>query len=266
MANSQTTAWGVTCSASADGALYQQAIAIAQELDCIYWDRPEGQLSDFINDRGLSALVVVGQRDIVVHTPHARLRHHPNAAVLRVVNMLRDRRDTFVELAQLAPGDHLIDCTCGMGADAIAAAHAVGTSGSVHALEASPLLALLARCGMQRYQHPNHDAVTAAMRRVRVSNACYQDMLPTYPDNCVDVVYFDPMFGQTVTDSNGLDLVRTFAHSGRPRQGDIAEAKRVARRCVLMKDQIPGRTLQALGFSVVKKARRFCYGRIECTL
>ena len=266
MANSQTTAWGVTCSASADGALYQQAISIAQELDCIYWDRPEGQLSDFINDRGLSALVVVGQRDIVVHTPHSRLRHHPNAAVLRVVNMLRDRRDTFVELAQLAPGDHLIDCTCGMGADAIAAAHAVGTSGSVHALEASPLLALLARCGMQRYQHPNHDAVTAAMRRVRVSNACYQDMLPTYPDNCVDVVYFDPMFGQTVTDSNGLDLVRTFAHSGRPRQGDIAEAKRVARRCVLMKDQMPGSTLQALGFSVVKKSRRFCYGRIKCTL
>jgi len=74
------------------------------------------------------------------------------------------------------------------------------------------------------------------------------------------------MFGQTVTDSNGLDLVRTFAHSGQPQQGDIAEAKRVARRCVLMKDQMPGRMLQALGFSVVKKARRFCYGRIECTL
>ena len=266
MANSQTTAWGVTCSARADGTLYQQAIAIAQELDCIYWDRPEGRLSDFIHDRGLVALVVVGQHDIVVHTPHARLRHHPNAAVLRVVNMLHDRRDTFVELAQLTPGDHLIDCTCGMGADAIAASHAVGTGGSVHALESSPLLALLARCGMQRYQHPNHGAVTAAMRRVRVSNTRYQDMLPTYPDNCVDVVYFDPMFCQTVTDSNGLDLVRTFAHFGRPQQDDIAEAKRVARRCVLMKDQIPGRTLQALGFSVVKKARRFCYGRIACTL
>ena len=262
MANSQTTAWGVTCSASADGALYQQAIAIAQELDCIYWDRPEGQLNDFIHDRELSALVVVGQRDIVVHTPHARLRHHPNAAVLRVVNMLRDRRDTFVELAQLAPGDHLLDCTCGMGADAIAAAHAVGTGGSVRALEASPLLALLTRCGMQRYQHPNHSAVTAAMRRVHVSNARYQDMLPTYPDNRVDVVYFDPMFSQTVTDSNGLELVRTFAQTGLPQQNDIAEAKRVARRCVLMKDQMPGRTLQALGFSIIKKARRFCYGLI----
>ncbi len=262
MANSQTTAWGVTCSARADSALCQRAIAIAQELGCTYWDRPEVRLSNFIHVLGLSALVVVGQRDIVVHTPHARLRHHPNAAVLRVVNMLRDRRDTFVELAQLAPGDHLLDCTCGVGADAIAAAHAVGTDGSVHALEASPLLALLTRCGMQRYQHPNHGAVTAAMRRVRVSNARYQDMLPTYPDNCVDVVYFDPMFGQTFTDSNGLELVRAFAQTGLPQQNDIAEAKRVARRCVLMKDQIPGRTLQALGFSVIKKARRFCYGRI----
>ncbi len=262
MASSQTTAWGVTCSARADSALCQRAIAIAQELGCTYWDRPEGRLSDFIHARGLGALVVVGKRDIVVHTPHARLRHHPNAAVLRVINMLRNRRDTFVELAQLAPGDHLLDCTCGMGADAIAAAHAVGTGGSVRALEASPLLALLTRCGMQRYQHPNHSAVTAAMRRVHVSNARYQDMLPTYPDNRVDVVYFDPMFSQTVTDSNGLELVRTFAQTGLPQQIDIAEAKRVARRCVLMKDQMPGRTLQALGFSIIKKARRFCYGLI----
>ena len=87
-------------------------------------------------------------------------------------------------------------------------------------------------------------------------------MLPTYPDNRVDVVYFDPMFSQTVTDSNGLELVRTFAQTGLPQQIDIAEAKRVARRCVLMKDQMPGRTLQALGFSIIKKARRFCYGLI----
>ena len=182
----------------------------------------------------------------------------PNAAVLRVVNMLRDRQDAFVNLAQLMPGDHVLDCTCGMGADAIAAA-AVGESGAVRALEASPLLALLAQRGMQRYRHPNHIAVTEAMRRVSVFSGHYQDVLPTCKDNSFDVVYFDPMFDQTVSKSNGLDLVRTFAQSGLHDQADISEAQRVARRCVLMKDQMPGRTLQALGFSLVKKARRFCW-------
>ena len=138
MANSQAPTWGVTCSARADSTLCRRAVAIAQELESPYWDRPDGPLDDFIDTQQLDALIVVGQRDIVVHTPHARLRHHPNAAVLRVVNMLRDRRDAFVNLAQLMPGDHVLDCTCGMGADAIAAAHAVGESGAVRALEASP--------------------------------------------------------------------------------------------------------------------------------
>lgn len=266
MADLQTPTWGVTCSARADSALCQRAIAIAQELSSPYWDRPDGPLSGFIDAQQLDALVVVGQRDIVVHTPHAQLRHHPNAAVLRVINLLRDHRDTFVDLAQLTPGDHLLDCTCGMGADAIAAAHTVGSSGSVRALEASPLLALLARCGMQNYRHPNHVAVTKAMRRVHVSNARYQEVLPTYADNCFDVVYFDPMFCQTVSESNGLELVRNFAQPGAPQSDDIAEAKRVARRCVLMKDQMPGHALRLLGFTVVKKNRRFCYGRIDCTL
>jgi len=266
MAHSQTPTWGVTCSARADSTLCRRAFAIAQELESPYWDRPDGPLDDFIDTQQLDALIVVGQRDIVVHTPHARLRHHPNAAVLRVVNMLRDRRDAFVNLAQLMPGDHVLDCTCGMGADAIAAAHAVGESGTVRALEASPLLALLVRCGMQRYRHPNHIAVTEAMRRVSVFNGHYQDVLPTCKDNSFDVVYFDPMFDRTVSKSTGLDLVRTFAQSGLPQRADISEAQRVARRCVLMKDQMPGRTLQALGFSLVKKARRFCYGRIECNL
>lgn len=254
----------VTCSARADEALRQQALAIAAEMACPYWPRPEGRLEDAVQALHVDALIVVGRCRLVVHVGQARLQHHPNAAVLRIVNLLRGRRDTLVDLAQLAPGDRLLDCTCGLGSDAIAAAHAVGVDGEVHALEASPLLALLTRRGMQTYQHPVHTAVTNAMRRVRVSNAHYQDILPTCADASFDVVYFDPMFCQTVTASNGLDLVRTFAEPGTPQSSDIDQAVRVARRAVLMKDSMPGRTLEALGFAIVKKTRRFCFGRIDC--
>ncbi len=255
----------ITTSARADEALCRRATTLACELNCAYLPRPEGPLDDAISAQRLAALVVVGRFDIVVHTPHAQLRHHPNAAVLRVVNMLRGRSDTLVDLAQLAPGDALLDCTCGIGSDAIAVAHAVGATGRVQALEASPLLAMLARCGMQSYRHPTHHAVTEAMRRVQVETACYRTMLPTLADRSFDVVYFDPMFSHTVAASNGLDVVRSFARQGLPEPRDIDHAQRVARRCILMKDGALGHALEALGFATVKRNRRFCYGRIDCT-
>lgn len=254
----------VTCSARADQALRQQAMAVAREMSCPYWPRPDGRLEVAAQAQDVDALIVVGRRRLIVQAGSARMQHHPNAAVLRVVNLLRGRRDALVELAQLGPGDRLLDCTCGLGADAITAAHAVGNRGDVHALEASPLLALLTRRGMQTYQHPAHAAVTRAMRRVQVFTARYQEVLPTCADASFDVVYFDPMFCQTVAASSGLDLVRTFAEAGIPQASDIVHAVRVARRSVLMKDATPGRALEALGFAIVKKSRRFCFGRIDC--
>ncbi len=259
-----TPTLAVTCSARADEALRQQARAIAEEMSCPYWPRPDGRLEDAAQAQHVDALIVVGRQRLFVHVGQTRLVHHPNAAVLRVVNLLRGRRDTLVDLAGLAPGDRLLDCTCGLGSDAIAAAHAVGPEGEVHALEASPLLALLARHGMQTYTHPVHPAVTNAMRRVRIVSARYQEVLPTCTDASFDVVYFDPMFCQTVAASNGLDLVRTFAEAGVPQQSDVDQAVRVARRAVLMKDAMPGRALETLGFAIVKKTRRFCFGRIDC--
>ena len=158
------------------------AAKIAAALDCPYWPRPEGPLEVFAKAIAADALLVVGRCDLALWSGGHYLRYHPNAAALRIINLLRGRGDVLNELMRLALGDRVLDCTCGLGADAISAAHSVGPEGHVLALEASPLLALFARCGMASYEHPTTLAITQAMRRVQVDNQRYQDLLPTLAD------------------------------------------------------------------------------------
>ncbi len=253
----------VTHSARAHNRERRQAQSLATQLGCAYFSRPDGPLENFASAQQLDVIIVVGHFRLVLWTRGQQLRYHPNTAALRILSLLRGDGSPLADTMQLRPGDQILDCTCGLGADAITAAHIVGQSGQVRALESSQLLALLVQHGMATYVHPTTDAVTEAMRRVEVEHADYANILPTLPDNSFDIVYFDPMFQSTIDTANGLDIVRLFAQSGGPQPEDIAHATRVARRCVVMKDRLPGLELKRLGFTPGKKSRRFGYGTID---
>jgi len=211
--------------------------------------------------RGTAAIVVEAD-GLAVRVGGSSLKFHPNAAKLRVVQLSRGNRDRMVSVMQLLAGDRVLDCTCGLAADATVASFAVGQSGAVHALEASALLAAIVSIGMQTYEDPL-DELVQAMRRVKVINARYQDFLRSAGDSEYDVVYFDPMFDVTYADSTGLDLVRITGVEGSPGAEDIKEAARVARRCVVMKDRSPGDRLRSLGFTVKSPGKKVCFGVIE---
>ena len=89
------------------------------------------------------------------------------------------------------------------------------------------------------------------------------EVLGACVDDSWDVVYFDPMFESTIDTARGLDVVRLFASSGTPDPTLIAEARRVARRCVIVKDRAQGRLLEALGVPVVSRAKSVRYGRLD---
>ncbi|MEE3232888.1 MAG: class I SAM-dependent methyltransferase [Candidatus Latescibacterota bacterium] len=255
----------VTHTANADAVLIEQAKSIALELNCPLLDRHSKTIQSLLEQFYLDALVVVEQYELTIHTLQGLLRHHPNTSVLRITNLCRGRSDVLIDLMQLKNGDRLLDCTCGLGSDAITGAYITGDEGYVLALESSPLLALLARKGMESYQHQSHIEVTQAMRRVNVKNACYQDVLRELPDKSFDVVYFDPMFKNSIEKANGIQLVRLSANYDTPTDEDIRHAKRIASRSVLLKDSSNGKLLNQLNFNLVKTARHFSYGRIRCS-
>src|SRR5512138_2034020 len=96
-------------------------------------------------------------------------------------------RDTFLEAAGIEDGDAVLDCTLGLGADALVAAVAAGPRGRVVGVEASPALAAWVGEGLRRLDDE-------AAARIEVRAADHAALLAALPDRSFDVVVFDPMF------------------------------------------------------------------------
>ncbi len=84
-------------------------------------------------------------------------------------------REKVLRLARLSPGEHVLDVGCGTGTLAIAAKRQVGTTGTVHGVDASP--EMLARAGKK---------ATKAGVDIVLKNALVE-ALP-FPDAHFDVV------------------------------------------------------------------------------
>lgn len=252
----------VTTTRAPSPAAEASGVALAHRLDRPFVARGHDSLAKLARLHGVVAAVVAADDGIRLVHEGRTYGFHPGMARHRVAALENGRGDRFVEAARLRPGDRVLDCTCGLGADAVVAAHAVGDQGLVHAVEASAILAAVVLSGLRRCEHADA-ALVRAMRRVTVIHARHERLLGSLADGSWDVVYFDPMFVTTIMAAKGLDLVRLLASPETPDREVIAEAGRVAARGVIVKDRAPGPLLRALGIPVVSRTERICYGRLE---
>ncbi len=165
--------------------------------------------------------------------------------------------DPFLEAAGLREGDHVLDCTLGLAADALVAAVAVGPGGRVVGVEASPALAAWVAEGLRRL---GDDAAS----RVEVRAGDHAALLAALPERSFDVVLFDPMFRHGRAEPAGFDVVRRLADPRPLAAETLLRARRVARRFVVVKDGAPGWDLARLGLTPLPSARgahRY-YGRV----
>jgi hypothetical protein len=177
-------------------------------------------------------------------------------ASLRLVRALAGEVDPLVAAAALSPGDRVLDCTLGLGGDALLASFA--TRAPVVGLEASPLLAAFTQVSLRRPggSGPALEAAREAGARVEVRCAEHAAALAALPARSYDVLLFDPMFRLPSRASSLFGLVRAFANETLLTSEVLREAQRVARRGVLVKDAAPGRELGRLGLKPLP-ARRF---------
>lgn len=218
-------------------------------------------LSEVAALAGAEALLVLGAARVSLWDGVADRRWDPGMGLLRVKRLRggeRTTRDSFLEAAQLRPGEQVLDCTLGLCADALVAAEAVGPEGRVLGLEASPALALLAEEGLRRLPEP-------AAARVEVRRAEAGALLATLPDRSFDLVAFDPMFRHPRGEPPGFDLLRRLGDARPLSPGALRQARRVARRAVLVKDGTPGWDLARLGLTPLPSARgaHRLYARLE---
>jgi len=206
----------VTTSHKASGQQHNQAQAWAERLAAPFAPRKGRSIAEVAAEEDVTGVLVISE--------------------VRIHNLKAGRGDPMIEAMQLSGGDTVLDCTLGRGCDAVVASWVVGEAGQVVGLERILILAALTAHGLANYEIQPAD-VAAAMRRIKVRQADYHDVLSETPSASFDVVYFDPIFDQPLDGSPAMSLLRALADQRPVDTAALQEAQRVARRTVVIKQR-----------------------------
>jgi 16S rRNA (guanine1516-N2)-methyltransferase len=234
----------------------------AIEIDAPYVQRRDRTLEQLREEYETNTLLVVANK-VKLYVGEEEFFFHPSMANTRIKRLKSGENDIVIDRCGVQLGDTVLDCTLGLGSDSIVFAHVVGDTGRVIGLEASQVIATLVRRGLQELV-VDTKAVNEAMRRVEVVCADHLDYLRTQPDRSVDVIYFDPMFRRTVQKSDAIEPLRHLGDDRPLSVEAVEEAKRVARRCIVLKERWYSQEFKRLGFVLPRKSSGSTnYGVIE---
>lgn len=200
---------------------------------------------------GAENILLVKKNSLSIITSDGELFFHPNTAHLRIKNLRGGEGDRLIDALKISEGSTVLDCTLGLGSDAIVESFIAGAAGKVVALEINPLIAEVVSYGLKNFSDDSPH-ILQAMRRVEVINADCGKFLKTCADNSFDVVYFDPMFRRPVQKSSGLNPIRPLADNRPLTTETICEACRVAKFRVVMKEHNGSPEFERLGFKVAE--------------
>lgn len=185
---------------------------------------------------------------------------HPNSSAFRLKRVARGEEEPLLTACALAKGDTFLDCTLGMGADSLLAAYTVGNEGKVVGLEADRNVAFIVKTGMQTYD-TSKLPLTACMRNIEVVHATALEFLKAQPNDSFDVVYMDPMFEETIEESTNFEALRTAGSHITLSREWVEEAKRVAKKRVVLKAHFKSKWFEQFGFERdIRLTAKFHYG------
>ena len=214
----------VALSGSTDAALRAEAEACAERWGLpLLLRRPKAPLRGLLVQARV--LVVFGENAVSLWDRLGHVLGGPGLAALRLKEIAKGRNeDPLQRIGEIAPGERVLDATLGFAQDARVAARLVGPGGSVLGIESSLPLAVLADASLRRERSA-----------IEVRHADSAEVLRGLPPASVDVVLFDPMFGRALASQPGFEMLRRLANPSPLRAEVLAEARRVARRAVLVK-------------------------------
>jgi 16S rRNA (guanine1516-N2)-methyltransferase len=187
-----------------------------------------------------SALLVFDAQGVTLRDTFGALRFHEGLARLRIGRLDGGfDEDLLVRLAELKPGDTVLDCTLGLAQDAMVSARAVGPTGRVIGIEKSfPIFAVVSE-GLKTW-------VCAKACRIEPVHHDALEYLAHLPPKSFDCVVLDPMFDKPAKAQPSFEALRRHACFSAIGPEWVRQARRVARRCVLVKGRQPAVLLDAL--------------------
>ena len=254
----------VTTIRKPDAAIEARAEEISKRLGGRLVQREDLSFETLRKIHGAENILLAKKNSLSVITAEGELFFHPNTAHLRIKNLRGGEGDRLIDALKISEGSKILDCTMGLGSDAIVESFIVGAAGKVIALEVNPLIAEVVSYGLKNFSEDSPH-ILEAMRRVEVINADCGEYLKTCAADSFDAVYFDPMFRRPIQKSSGLNPIRPLADA-RPLTAEIIrEACRVAKFRVVMKEHSGSKEFNRLGFKVAGggKYSSVAFGVIE---
>ena len=240
----------VTTTRKSDPAMENFAAEISSRLGGRLVARADNSFDALRKIYGAKNILLVKKNSLSVVTGESELFFHPNTAHLRIKNLRGGEGDRLIDALKISAGSTVLDCTLGLGSDAIVESFIAGAAGKVIALEINPLIAEVVRHGLKNFSEDSPH-VLEAMRRVEVLNVDCEKFLATCAENSFDVVYFDPMFRRPIQKSSGLSPIRPLADARPLTEEIIREARRVAKFRVVMKEHSGSAEFARLGFKIL---------------
>lgn len=255
----------ITTSFNPPADLLERAEAAARFLGSKLVPRRRDSLQTICRRYQTDQVLLVTKEDMkYIHGDSPPVYFHPSMAHVRVQRLVHGESDTLMTASGAGPGDVVIDCTAGLASDSIVFSHVVGREGRVVALDSEAAICLLLKEGLSTYTS-DVAAVNQAMRQIEVVHANHLDYLRRQADQSADIVYFDPMFRAPLTDSSSMSPLRGIANPHPLLPESIAEARRVARKCIIMKEVRDSKEFARLGFTtIIPSGTKLAYGVIRC--
>jgi 16S rRNA (guanine1516-N2)-methyltransferase len=235
---------------------FEEAQELAQRFGLAAAERRDRTIPELVSAAESAPVLILGRARADLVCRGRTYRASLGMGFLRLVRAQKGAVDPLVKAAGLTRGDRVLDATLGLGGDALVAAHATGTP--VLGFEANPVLAAFVSAALSRIQTTGR----AAAALVDVRNVDHRTVLKEMPARSVDVVLFDPMFRNAAEAGPLFELVRQLGNPA-PLTGEtMREARRVARRGVLVKDAPPGVELASLGLKPLpaRRSPRIVFG------
>jgi len=251
----------VTTSYDASSTTINKASKIANTLEGNYIQRMKLSLQDLFKFDHQIIIVEKNKIKYYASEDQQPFFFHPSMAILRINQLQKGDNDILVSLFNLRSGDSFLDCTLGLGSDSIVASYLVGKRGKVVGIESQPIIATLVKNGLQCGWNENSE-IDYAMKRIEVVTMNHLEYLQSLPDRSFDVIYFDPMFRHGLSRSSSINPLRQVANTNPLELKTILEAKRVAKRAIILKESKKSEEFERLGFTQIRRSSSITYGVI----
>ena len=229
------------------------AEAISKKLGGKFVRREDFSFNALKKVHGAENILLVKKNSLSVITSDGELFFHPNTAHLRIKNLRGGEGDRLIDALKISNGSKILDCTLGLGSDALVESFIAGENGKIVALEVNPLIFAVVSHGFKNFSDDSPH-ILEAMRRITAINADCKDFLKNCADNSFDVVYFDPMFRYPIKKSSGLNPIRP-----------LADNRPLAKFRVVMKEHSGSKEFERLGFNILSggKYSSVAFGAID---